>query len=84
MKISIEFHSGFEKGMAAGVVLLVLAAAFLLGYVLSPPAAYAEWDSSSAFGDSYYLKDIADNIDDVSDELYDISSTLSEIERAMP
>lgn len=84
MKVDVRFENGFEKAIAASVLLVVLAAVFLVGYLISPGAAYAEWDSSSGFGDSYYLREIADNIDDVSGELSGISGTLSNIERAMP
>jgi len=84
MKVDVKFENGFEKAFAVGVVLVALAAAFLVGYLISPGAVYAEWDSSSGFGDSYYLREIADNIVSVSDELSDISGTLSSIERAMP
>lgn len=84
MKIEVRFENGFEKSLAAVAVISALAAVFLVGYLISPGAAYAEWDSSSSFGDSYYLRQIADNIDDITGELSDISGTLSEIERAMP
>ena len=84
MKVGVSFENGFEKAFTVGVILVVLAAVFLAGYLISPGAAYAEWDSSNSFGDSYYLREIADNIDDVSDELSDISGTLSDIENAMP
>jgi hypothetical protein len=84
MRIDVSFDNGFEKGLTVLVVTAALAAVFLVGYLISPGAAYAEWDSASSFGDSYYLRQIADNVDDVSGELYDISNTLSNIERAMP
>lgn len=84
MKVDVKLENGFEKILAAFVVLAALGAAFLVGYLISPGAAYAEWDSSSSFGDSYYLQEIADNIGDVSDELSEISGTLYDIERAMP
>jgi hypothetical protein len=84
MKVDVKFENGFEKAFAASVLLVALAAVFLVGYLISPGAAYAEWDSSSGFGDSYYLREIADNIDDISGELSGISGTLSSIERAMP
>ncbi len=84
MKVDVRFENGFEKAFAASIVFAVLAAVFLVGYLISPGAAYAEWDSSSGFGDSYYLREIADNIDDISGELSGISGTLSSIERAMP
>lgn len=84
MKIEIRFDNGFEKALAALWVLGALTAVFFLGYLLSPGAAYAEWDSSSSFGDSYYLRQIADNIDDATAELSDMASSLSDIERAMP
>ena len=84
MKIEVSFESGFEKAITAFVITAALAAVFMLGYLLSPPAAYAEWDSSSSFGDSYYLRQIADNIDDATGELSEISSTLNDIERSMP
>jgi len=84
MKMEIRFDNGFEKVLAALWVLGALAAVFFLGYLLSPGAAYAEWDSSSSFGDSYYLRQIADNIDDATAELSDMASSLSDIERAMP
>ena len=84
MKVDVRFENGFEKAFAVGVVLVAMALVFLLGYLISPGAAYAEWDSSSSFGDSYYLRGIADNIDDVVGELSDISGSLSNIERAMP
>ncbi len=84
MKVDVSFENGFEKAFVAGIVLVAMAAMFLVGYLISPGAAYAEWDSSSGFGDSYYLKEISDNIEDVSDELSGISGTLSDIERALP
>jgi len=84
MKIDVSFENGFEKAFAVGIVLVAMAGVFLLGYLISPGAAYAEWDSSSGFGDSYYLREIADNIDDVSGELSEISGTLNNIERALP
>jgi hypothetical protein len=84
MKVDVKFENRFEKAFAVGVVVAALAAAFLVGYLISPGAAYAEWDSSSSFGDSYYLREIADNIDEMTDELSGISGTLSDIERAMP
>jgi hypothetical protein len=84
MKLDVAFENGFEKAFTVGVILVVLAVVFLAGYLISPGAAYAEWDSSSGFGDSYYLREIAENITDVSDELSDISGTLSNIENAMP
>lgn len=84
MKIEVKFDNGFEKALAALWIFGALAAVFFLGYLLSPRAAYAEWDSSSSFGDSYYLTEIADNIDDATGELSDIASSLSNIERAMP
>ena len=84
MKVDVRFENGFEKAFAVGMVLVAMTAVFLLGYLISPGAAYAEWDSSSSFGDSYYLRGIADNIEDLSDELSEISGTLSNLERAMP
>jgi hypothetical protein len=84
MKVDIRFDNGFEKFLAVVAFTAALAAVFLVGYLISPGAAYAEWDSSSSFGDSYYLRRIADNIDDITGELSDISGVLSEIERAMP
>ena len=84
MKIDVSFENGFEKAFAVGLVLVATAVVFLVGYLISPGAAYAEWDSSSGFGDSYYLREIADNIDDVSGELSGISGTLSNIESALP
>ncbi len=84
MKVDVRFENGFEKAFAVGVVLVALVMILLVGYLISPGAAYAEWDSSSGFGDSYYLRGIADGIEDVSDELSGISGTLSNIERAMP
>ncbi len=84
MKVEIRFESGFEKVLALAAVAAALAAVFLVGYLISPGAAYAEWDSSGSFGDSYYLRQIADNIDDATSELSDIAGTLSEIEREMP
>lgn len=84
MRLDIQFENGFEKAAALAVMTAVLAAVFLVGYLVSPGAAYAEWDSSSSFGDSYYLRQIADNIDDATGELSEISSTLEDIERAMP
>ncbi|MBD3276983.1 MAG: hypothetical protein GF388_01675 [Candidatus Aegiribacteria sp.] len=84
MKLNLEFDNGFEKALVTGVCIVVLAAVFLAGYLLSPGAVYAEWDSSSSFGDSYYLQETADNIDDVVSELSEISGILYEIERAMP
>jgi len=84
MKVDVRFENSFEKAFAVGIVLVVMAVVFLVGYLISPGAAYAEWDSSSGFGDSYYLREIADNIDDVSDELSEISGTLNDIERALP
>ncbi len=84
MKIDVSFENGFEKAFAVGIVFFAMAALFLVGYLISPGAAYAEWDSSSGFGDSYYLREIADNIDDVSGELSGISGTLSDIESALP
>ncbi len=84
MKIDVSFENGFEKAFATSIVIAALAAVFLVGYLMSPGAAYAEWDSSSGFGDSYYLREIADNIDDVSGELSELSGTLSSIERSMP
>ena len=84
MEVDVRFENGFEKAFAVGVVLVGIAVVFLVGYLISPGAAYAEWDSSSGFGDSYYLREIADNINDVSGELSEISGTLSDIERAMP
>ncbi len=84
MKIDVTFENGFEKAFTVGVILVVMAVVFLVGYLISPGAAYAEWDSSSGFGDSYYLREIAENIDDATSELSEISGTLSEIESAMP
>ena len=84
MKVDVSFENGFEKAFAFGMVLFAMAALFLVGYLISPGAAYAEWDSSSGFGDSYYLKEIADNIDDVSGELSEISGVLYDIESALP
>ncbi|NOQ22815.1 MAG: hypothetical protein GQ565_09260 [Candidatus Aegiribacteria sp.] len=84
MKVDVRFENGFEKAFAVGVFFVALAVVFLVGYLISPGAAYAEWDSSSSFGDSYYLRGIADNIDDVVEELSEISRTLSDIEGAMP
>ena len=84
MKVDVKFENGFEKAFAVGIVLIAISVVFLVGYLISPGAAYAEWDSSSGFGDSYYLREIADNIDDASGELSEISGTLSNIERAMP
>ncbi len=84
MKIDVSFENGFEKAFAVGIVLFAKTALFLVGYLISPGAAYAQWDSSSGFGDSYYLREIADNIDDVSGELSEISGTLNNIERALP
>lgn len=84
MKLEISFESGFEKFMALTALMAVLAAAFLVGYLFSPGAAYAEWDSSSSFGDSYYLRQMAGSMDDISGRLSDISRTLSNIERSMP
>jgi len=84
VRLDIQFENGFEKAAALAVMTAVLAAVFLVGYLVSPGAAYAEWDSSSSFGDSYYLRQIADNIDDATGELSEISSTLEDIERSMP
>jgi hypothetical protein len=84
MRLDVRFDNGFEKLLASFVIAAALAAVFMLGYLISPGAAYAEWDSSSSFGDSYYLRQIADNIDDATGELSEISSTLDDIERSMP
>ena len=84
MKVDVSFENGFEKAFAVGIALVAMAVVFLLGYLISPGAVYAEWDSASGFGDSYYLREIADNIDDASGELSEISGTLSDIERALP
>lgn len=54
------------------------------GYLISPGADCAEWDSSSSRGDSCYLSEIADNIDYATGELSAISSTPDGIERSMP
>lgn len=84
MRLEVRFDSGPERAVAIAAVIAVLALVFVAGYLISPGAAYAEWDSSSSFGDSYYLRQIADNIDDVADELSEISGTLGEIKRSMP
>lgn len=84
MKLNLEFENRFEKAFAAGICIVVLAAVFMAGYLLSPGAVYAEWDNSSSFGDSYYLQETADNIADVVSELSEISGILYDIERAMP
>lgn len=84
MKMELRFDSGFEKALAVGVIFAAMAAAVLAGYLMSPKAAYAEWDSSGSFGDSYYLREIADNIDEAAGELSEISRTLSNIESSMP
>ena len=84
MRIDIRFDNRFDKMLASLVIVAALGAVFMLGYLISPRAAYAEWDSSSSFGDSYYLRQIADNIDDATGELSEISSALDDIERSMP
>ncbi len=84
MRVYVKFENGFEKAFAVGVAIVAMAVVFLVGYLISPGAVYAEWDSSSGFGDSYYLREIANNIDDVVGELSEISGTLYDIEAAMP
>ncbi|OPL19801.1 MAG: hypothetical protein AVO35_02165 [Candidatus Aegiribacteria sp. MLS_C] len=84
MKLEVRFDSGPERIVAMAAFIAILAMVFMLGYLISPGAAYAEWDNSSSFGDSYYLRQIAENIDDVVEGLSDISGTLGEIERSLP
>jgi hypothetical protein len=80
MKIEISLENRFEKAVAGVVTASVLLLAVAAISSLIAGEAVAEWDSSSAFGDSYYLQEIADNIADCASELDNIDYTLGAIE----
>ncbi|MBN1433725.1 hypothetical protein JW921_03130 [Candidatus Fermentibacterales bacterium] len=80
MKIEIALESPLEK-IAAGLLCGLIGLACLAAvFSLMGGEARAEWDSSSAFGDSYCLEEIADNLADCAAALEDISYTLDSIE----
>jgi hypothetical protein len=84
MKINVDFSGAFDRAMFTAATILLLFAAFILGRLTAPGTAFAEWDSSSAFGDSYSLEEVAAGVEYCADRLSEISRTLEDIERAMP
>lgn len=81
MKIEVRFNSLFDRILAICILLSVMLSGALLVVFLTPDKASAEWDSSSSFGDSYYLERISIAIEDCAEELDNISYTLDSIER---
>jgi hypothetical protein len=83
MRIDISFDNGTERFMVLFVALLVLAAVFFAGSAVVPSEAHAEWNSESSFGDSYYLRSMAETLDRDSGIFYDIYTTLDALENKL-
>ena len=69
MKIEVRFNSLFDRILAICILLSVMLSGALLVVFLTPDKASAEWDSSSSFGDSYYLDNISYTLDSIERNL---------------